>query len=43
MNDDILIAIGRAFLDQALQKEQLIHALQEAQRQLAEAKKPPEA
>ena len=42
MNDEILIAIGRSFLDFSVQREQLIKALQETQKQLTEAKKPPE-
>ena len=42
MNDDLLVAIGRSFLDFSLQREQFIKTIQDLQRQLAEVKKPPE-
>ena len=42
MNEELLIALGRTTMEFALQREQLIKTIQELQKQLAEAKKPPE-
>ena len=43
MNDDVLVSIGRAFIEWALQREQLIRSNQQLQQQviqLEEAAKP---
>jgi hypothetical protein len=40
MNDDILVSLGRQFVDFAVQKESLIRRVQELEKQLAEITKP---
>jgi hypothetical protein len=39
MNDDVLVSLGRQFVDFAVKMESLIRRVQELEKQLADAKK----